>query len=1322
MNNAVLSRKRSGASQSVRACLTDVAQRRTRYGHSSFARGFAAVGGWLAVASMAFTAFAAGTTHVWTNASSANPKFSVGENWQSTKAPDITSKAAKDPASTAFVDTIDFSQVSLAAEAKPQTIVLPSSSGYLLFGTLLSNPYQVLNVDYSQNGASKSGSDVIWVYNTSDFKGIITCNPAGGTGAHNLQTMVALFKGTTLPIADGRHAMAYYTRYQYSATIGQFAGAGLVTLGSPDYIGQGTTTIQYPSGPETSFNNRCGVYVLNGYTTEAGLVEGSVLHFDASDLSTITVSNGKVLSWRDKSGAGIVATTCPQVTLAAPCENPGAYAPSDVSVVGDSQNGLQVVSFGAPFGNRTGYRGLMDLPGVGQPGALKLSSAVTGVKEVFFVFRDVVCKGHQRYKTAPFVIGTESGHAGLNPFGRLVADQLFTDDIFASTGPSAMMKTSAVFCDGQRVIPETSYVFNDYSRQLHVVSCGLSDGTGTIETLGLGCDASGNIFYGGVAIAEVIAYNRTLTAEERHQVNGYLRAKWQPEAGTAWDYGSLWVNTIGSCTGSFQVASGVTAIRDLRPIKNTFDKEGAGTLVIGRLHGFDDYVINVKGGDVRFETPALPVEERAADPLVWFDATQISPDKILHSNDVDYVTEIVDPRPEGRNHHGMVVKAIRHSQVVNQTGKLGAYATLQANALNGKAVFNFGEYYAKKAQEGWGWETTKSSAAPHQLTLDGGVYNANMREGFAVVRIRPNSDTDVVDIFGGNYDIFGGTRKAIVNATYTSSMSRSGLWRVNGEIVEPTAFVRDNEHFYLVSVSLPRPLTCNTLAIDRNAYTAGGMDVAELIIYDRQLSDGERVNTEAYLMKKWLNAEHPYSKPVKVRVNASVDPERLIQGGKGELDISSVPVDKLTGVEVNGGSLKWNFSGADLFLKSKVHLDATVGSSLTTTGGNWVTSWSDVRGNGVAALADMGTSAVAADISIIRPGVSPTVTTATLGGVSRNVIDFGDFTNGKTKDASGMRITASGAPATSSAMRINIGNSAADKGLEFYVVHADAHTEGCTSYNGIMGIQEKSGPYTAPDGTAITGTGNDYPFLRDGRKINNTAFSKAIYRGGIYVDGVKSSSAYSIAQDNEFHLYSFYPEVPVLARGLAMRMTYERGGQKLGEVAIFTTANSPVTRDRINAYLMRKWLGTGTGLVLSLKDITLTDGGVFDFATDDQTSVSVQSIVGDGTVKASALAVTDLLTFKVLADGKGKGTGVTSLIVDGELTLPVSGRVVLEVPSGLRRIGGKFPLVTATTLKGGLSGLELVVQGTLPVQPQLLLEGGVVYIDFPKKGVVIFVR
>lgn len=62
--------------------------------------------------------------------------------------------------------------------------------------------------------------------------------------------------------------------------------------------------------------------------------------------------------------------------------------------------------------------------------------------------------------------------------------------------------------------------------------------------------------------------------------------------------------------------------------------------------------------------------------------------------------------------------------------------------------------------------------------------------------------------------------------------------------------------YWLASVITSGPVEASRLACDRTART-GGQQIAELLIYDRVLTDTERQSTEAYLMAKWFSANTP---------------------------------------------------------------------------------------------------------------------------------------------------------------------------------------------------------------------------------------------------------------------------------------------------------------------------------------------------------------------------------------------------------------------------------------------------------------------------------
>ena len=82
-----------------------------------------------------------------------------------------------------------------------------------------------------------------------------------------------------------------------------------------------------------------------------------------------------------------------------------------------------------------------------------------------------------------------------------------------------------------------------------------------------------------------------------------------------------------------------------------------------------------------------------------------------------------------------------------------------------------------------------------------------------------------------------------------------GQTRLNGAQIDGTKTAAPNGCF-LLSLITTVPVQAGNLCKDRNLRT-GGQQIGEILIYDRALSDEERLATEAYLYKKWFGVPLP---------------------------------------------------------------------------------------------------------------------------------------------------------------------------------------------------------------------------------------------------------------------------------------------------------------------------------------------------------------------------------------------------------------------------------------------------------------------------------
>ena len=124
---------------------------------------------------------------------------------------------------------------------------------------------------------------------------------------------------------------------------------------------------------------------------------------------------------------------------------------------------------------------------------------------------------------------------------------------------------------------------------------------------------------------------------------------------------------------------------------------------------------------------------------------------------------------------------------------------------------------------------------------------------------RPSDDNPASPLFTGWARDNSGYSEDSGPITYPTTGANTGSTYVNGTLVQPFddrgapfAMPTDQHNGYnLVEVLSGNPLQANSFNKDR-AYHSGDQSQAEVIIYDRVLTEAERVSVETYLMNKWF--------------------------------------------------------------------------------------------------------------------------------------------------------------------------------------------------------------------------------------------------------------------------------------------------------------------------------------------------------------------------------------------------------------------------------------------------------------------------------------
>lgn len=413
---------------------------------------------------------------------------------------------------------------------------------------------------------------------------------------------------------------------------------------------------------------------------------------------------------------------------------------------------------------------------------------------------------------------------------------------------------ATAYVDGLRRDPTLGYPTPGY----HVVALQATkvDSDGAI---GVGCDL-GESTRGGMRIAEAVVYDRILSDEELRDASAYLMNKWfgrvpgdyQDPAATA---GSVELQKLKLAEGtSIDVPEGGVAKVGRLDLKYPVAKTGKGTLVVQESKGAAS-LLNVKEGQVVFEAApdVTAADELAQGASLHLDAADAAS---LETEDVEgtcYVNFWHSPgyanlaySPDGRRPW------------------LSA-----AETLNGKPTVVFGEYGTRSVGN----------------YLIFGKPLCSIKSAYVVWR----GHNAGVSILGTSQSSEGAPRASYDYVSANGKLLRNNLFSAvytNGVAVSRTDAMPVDQ-WMLVEIHSKDDdtggLTASALCADRdnNGYGTGnygGSDYAEVILFERELSEREKIATRNYLLKKWF--------PAAPRAELPSAPEKK-PNAVAELDVST---------------------------------------------------------------------------------------------------------------------------------------------------------------------------------------------------------------------------------------------------------------------------------------------------------------------------------------------------------------------------------------------------------------------------------------------------
>ena len=171
--------------------------------------------------------------------------------------------------------------------------------------------------------------------------------------------------------------------------------------------------------------------------------------------------------------------------------------------------------------------------------------------------------------------------------------------------------------------------------------------------------------------------------------------------------------------------------------------------------------------------------------------------------------------------------------------------TYLKGGFNGKGIVDFGDsLYGNPLATYQPWMQMRNSSAA-------ALNISTVRTVFWVLGMDAGTDGFLLGD-DNNYHFHRGTARQLWDGTngWSSANIRNGSTYLNGVKVDGTATVLPTA-YSMVSLVTTANIETSMLTRDRT-YRSGGIKLGELLIFDRALTDAERVSVEAYLHAKWF--------------------------------------------------------------------------------------------------------------------------------------------------------------------------------------------------------------------------------------------------------------------------------------------------------------------------------------------------------------------------------------------------------------------------------------------------------------------------------------
>lgn len=1124
-----------------------------------------------------------------------------------------------------------------------------------VIGTLTGPWYWTINVSQPTDGSGQAkrwikvknpdGFDGNWSVDNGKAGYYLTAD-AGETGVFQS------FDTRSRPFLSVVNATA-------TAKVENLSGNGMLLVnenGAGTADGAGTVEICNTSGGNQKMVVSAGAVSLSPLTDAdaENVFAKAYLHVDASDASTFLQEVGAdgrtyVTNWLDVRKNGMKAV---------PYDKPGAVCPfRDASV--KSPTGRELLDFGALVPE--------DVETYGPTNCVLQFPRTTEAREIFYVAK------YQRAAVAkdyPGAVG-DTNTNDLHPdSGKLFGGAAHDN---AKNGE---LQYNGIRC----AISDTVY----NTIRLHDL-CQIGIGcVGNISVSLLGATRydPANKRTGGVRIGEVLVYTQQLTRVERMYVARYLNRKWFGDIDA--DFGFVEIRNnrpLGVGAGAVaKIADLVTTGAD------GLKKTGAGTLEVSRLspQGSD---VELQDGALTFAAaPTIPTETPTDGAYLWLDANALADGDLSGG----HLATWTDCRP------GVSLAATTYWADTSHT------PTLLSNASGSLAAVDLGlkskDTHAAIKFPNWGSADTYAMYMVFRQKIVG---------------------NDTRAIFGGKKAAWlrqGAGRLMGNNIQYPAAAS--ALWTLNGKPIDPYgtyAQLNQTNEFVVVGVNSPVALAlegianCGGTGGQTGNFEGGNLEVGEVLVYKRTLTDEERLATEAYLLNRWLGVAHPRTGTQQLGAVTVASGKTLSVGGAADVTVDKVSggngaivklgpgtvtltpdAAAITSVTVAGGTLTLN--PPDLTKDALFHFDASDEDSLTTYDGQdvggeaveYVAGWKDTDGRAVSTV-----RATSTYFSI----TNPTLKQVAMGGTLKPTIDFGGYT--KTEPA-GKGYTTNNASLNLSTRFTNV--------REAHLICADNPL-----YRACWFLSDTSAHDFNRTDANFNGTTGEYVGPAAG-KITTSAKLKGDYTG---FDG--TNVAYDAVYPEGFHLLSWSLTNDVTVGAFMNDRSLRSGGGYISEVIAFDEKLPLAKRAFLQQQMMHKWLGADAPVWANegtLTELTVAEGATFNAPGWAFTATKVG---GGGTINAASLSGFSAIDVTRLDTASPAVTLTATVSVSTPLTVTVTPKIPKSDGVVVYKLAKGLPADSA-------AGAELIADYPTSRAASLFMAGDTLCLRVQPRGLLIMVK